>query len=75
MQKQANLLNQQKSYAKLRMIVMKNNLHQKFLDDIRIPTEEIQNTKNSDLGLDEKELMRKLEQKFDELFGPIDDDD
>lgn len=54
---------------------MKKNLHQKFVNDIRIPTEEIQDTKNSDLELDEEELMRQLEQKFDELFGPIDDDD
>lgn len=54
---------------------MKKNLHQKFIDDIRVSTEEIQNTQNLNFELDEEEIIRKLEQKFDEFFDPSDNDD
>ncbi len=54
---------------------MKRNLHQKFVDSLRIPQKPSKSAPKVELGSSEEELMRELEKKFDELFGSIDDDD
>lgn len=57
-----------------------NNKRQAFIKMMRakMPIENTKEPSNAEGALDETvddELMALLEKKFDELFGPIDDDD
>ena len=58
-----------------------NNPHKRYVNSLRkqVKKEETHSKKNSSHYVfqnnnDEEELQRLLEQKFDELFGPSDDD-
>lgn len=64
---------------------MEMSSHQKFINELRSPVvrynqmmRQRQNTaapqSAASVSEEESELMRELEAKFDELFGPIDDD-
>ena len=67
---------------------MELSSHQKLINELRSPVEryirmmqEQQRQKKDELqsaasvSEEESELMRELETKFDELFGPLNDDD
>lgn len=66
---------------------MKMSSHQKFINELRSPVARynhmMQQRKrqkttapqsSASVSEEESEIMRELEAKFDELFGPIDDD-
>lgn len=54
---------------------MKKSLHQKFVDALRVTDEKMQGAKDSDIEPDEEDIMQKLEKRYEELFGPLNDDD